>query len=75
LAEGEWAKASGYRSGDNPVDGVTKVLPKHRQAPSHHAALPYGQVPAFLEALRETDAGESTKLAFEFLNPHGGANE
>src|SRR5690349_13228373 len=25
----EWAKASGFREGDNPVDGVSKVLPKH----------------------------------------------
>jgi hypothetical protein len=24
----DWAKASGHRSGDNPVDGVSKVLPK-----------------------------------------------
>ena len=23
----DWAKASGYRTGDNPVDGVTRVLP------------------------------------------------
>jgi integrase len=63
----DWAKASGYRSGDNPVDGLTKVLPRARQAPTHHPALPYAHVPAFVQALRETDAGESTKLAFEFL--------
>lgn len=63
----DWAKASGYRNGDNPVDGVTKVLPKVRQAATHHAALPYAQVPAFLKTLREVDASESTKLAFEFL--------
>jgi len=29
--------------------------------------LPYAQVPAFLKLLRESDAGESAKLAFEFL--------
>lgn len=63
----DWAKASGFRTGDNPVDGVTKVLPKVRPVASHHAALPYAQVPAFLEALREADAAEPTKLAFEFL--------
>jgi len=63
----DWAKASGYRTGDNPVEGLTKVLPKVRQAAEHHAALPYVQVPSFLEALRAADANESTRLAFEFL--------
>lgn len=63
----EWAKASGHRSGDNPVDGVAKVLPRNRQAPAHHSALAFAGVPAFIEELREVDAGVTTKLAFEFL--------
>ncbi len=63
----DWAKASAYRSGDNPVDGVAKVLPRVRQTAAHHAALPYVQLPAFVTGLREADAGLSTKLAFEFL--------
>jgi integrase len=63
----DWAKASGFRVGDNPVDGITKVLPKVRQAAKHHAALPYAQVPAFVELLRLFEANEPTKLAFEFL--------
>jgi integrase len=63
----DWAKASGYRTGDNPVDGITRVLPKVRQVATHHAALPYTQVPAFVQHVRGCDAGEVTKLAFEFL--------
>jgi integrase len=63
----DWAKASGYSSGDNPVDGVTKVLPKVRPSPNHHAALAYVQIPTFLAQLRKTEAGESTRLALEFL--------
>lgn len=63
----DWAKASGFRSGDNPVDGITKVLPRARKAQAHHAALPYAKVPSFLQALRASDAGLSNKLAFEFL--------
>jgi integrase len=63
----DWAKASGFRNGDNPVDGITKVLPKVRPAASHHAALAYGQVPAFVHTLRDANAGESAKLALEFL--------
>ncbi len=62
----EWCKAQGFCSGDNPTQGVTKVLPKHRATHAHHAALPFPQVPAFVQALRESDAGEVVKLAFEF---------
>ena len=62
----EWCKAQGYCVGDNPTQGVTKVLPKQRAAKGHHAALPYQALPAFLHALKEADSGEVVKLAFEF---------
>ncbi len=62
----DWCKAQGFCAGDNPTDGVTKVLPKHRTAPVHYAALPYPHVAAFLETLRAANARESVKLAFEF---------
>lgn len=63
----DWAKASGYRTGDNAVDGLTKVLPRVPQRAAHHAALSYAHVPAFIEELRRSDANGSTKLGFEFL--------
>ena len=62
----EWCKAQGFCTGDNPTQGVTKVLPKQRAANVHHAALPYPALPAFLHALRDADSGEVVKLAFEF---------
>ena len=62
----DWAKAAGHRSGDNPVEGIKRVLPRHKTSAKHHAALPYREVPAFLRKLRETDANPLTKLAFEF---------
>ena len=62
----EWCKAQGYRTDDNPTQGLTKVLPKQRVARGHHAALPYQNLPAFVQALREADAGDVVKLAFEF---------
>ena len=62
----EWCKAQGYCQGDNPTQGVKKVLPKHRLTNDHHAALPFQQVPAFVQALRASGAGEVVKLAFEF---------
>ena len=63
----EWCKAQGFYSGDNPTDGITKVLPKHRGPRGHHAALPYPDVPAFLKDLRRADASGTVKLAFEFM--------
>ena len=62
----EWCKAQGYRTDDNPTQGLTKVLPKQRVAKGHHAALPYQNIPAFVQALREADAGDVVRLAFEF---------
>jgi integrase len=64
----QWSKAQGFTTGDNPVEGLTKVLPRHRETRTHHPALPYAAVPAFIEALHESDViGEVVKLAMEFL--------
>ncbi|MBL0407241.1 tyrosine-type recombinase/integrase [Microvirga aerilata] len=63
----DWAKAAGFRSGENPVEGVEKGLPKQNGRDSHHEAMSYGQVPAFIKNLRASDAGETTRLALEFL--------
>ena len=64
----DWAKASGYYTGDNPTDGITKVLPKHKGDKQHHAALPFADVPAFLAALRaEPRTSAVIRLAFELL--------
>ncbi len=62
----DWAKASGFRSGDNPVDGVAKVLPKHNLKQEHHPALPYMELSTFIQTLREYE-GVSSRLALEFL--------
>ena len=43
------------------------MLPKHRGAPRHHAALPYHAVPAILRTLQAAEASEASRLAFEFL--------
>jgi len=61
----DWCKAQGYCSADNPTTGVTKVLPKHREAKGHHAALPFQEVPAFIQDLRDADSGLAVRLAFE----------
>ncbi|WP_373866193.1 tyrosine-type recombinase/integrase [Methylorubrum extorquens] len=63
----DWAKAAGYRSGENPIEGVAKGLPKQSDRDQHHAALPYAQVPSFIVQLRAAEASEGSRLAFEFL--------
>ncbi|WP_210485542.1 tyrosine-type recombinase/integrase [Microvirga antarctica] len=63
----DWAKASGFRDGDNPVEGVQKGLPRQNGRGSHHDAMAFGEVAAFVQTLRSSDAGEITRLALEFL--------
>jgi integrase len=63
----DWARASGLRSGDNPVDGVSRVLPKQKDTETHYAALPYIKIASFIKKLREENASEPAKLAFEFM--------
>ena len=63
----DWAKAAGHRSGENPVDGVGKGLPKQAERVKHHAALPYAETPAFVQRLREQGGAETARLAFELL--------
>ena len=60
----DWCEAQGFRSGVNPTQNLTKVLPKPRRVQTHHAALAYPQLPAFIMALHEADASEVVKLAF-----------
>ena len=63
----DWAKTAGYRTGDNPVEGVERGLPRQTGKAAHHAALPYAEVPAFVAKLRSSDQGMIARLAFEFL--------
>lgn len=62
-----WAKAAGHRSGENPIEGVAKGLPKQGDRDEHHAALPYARVTGLIAQLRATEASEGSRLAFEFL--------
>ena len=63
----DWAKAAGHRTGENPINGIAKGLPKQPKRKSHHAALPYPEVNSFITNLRNAGANKSTRLAFEFL--------
>jgi integrase len=53
----DWAKVSGYRSGENPArwrGNLDKLLSKRSRTRSvkHHRALRYDELPTFMQALR-----------------------
>ena len=62
----DYAIASGWRS-DNPAAAVASALPRRARVKRHHPALPYGEVPAALKAIRQCTAERSTRQAFEFM--------
>jgi integrase len=64
----DWAKTSGFRTGENPVDGVGKGLPRQPERKGHFTAMAYQDLPGFIARLREHDGpGEYARLALEFL--------
>ncbi len=52
----DWAVAKGYRDGPLAMAVIDKSLPRQRQRVKHHAALPYGDLPTFLAALRSKES-------------------
>jgi integrase len=65
-----YAKASGYRSGDNPASWkghLKDLLPSNGNAVEHLAALPYSELPAFMLALRERESISAHALEFTIL--------
>jgi integrase len=66
----DWAKAQSYRDGENParwkghLDHLLAATPKAERV-QHHAALPYGELPAFAADLRARP--QTGPRALEFL--------
>jgi integrase len=68
----DWAKASGYRSGENPArwrGHLDHLLPARSkvQGVKRHAALPYGAVPALMADLAKNDHIAARGLEFTIL--------
>ncbi|MBI3041472.1 MAG: integrase arm-type DNA-binding domain-containing protein [Betaproteobacteria bacterium] len=68
----DWAKARGYRSGENPArwkGHLNQLLPtlskKHRV--KHHKAMPFSEVGAFVARLRELSSVAARCLEFTIL--------
>jgi integrase len=65
-----YAKASNYRSGDNPAawSGHLKdLMPANGKTNGHHAALPYAELPAFMTDLRQREGTPARALEFTIL--------
>jgi hypothetical protein len=67
----DWARVSGHRSGENPAGNLDKLLPKQSKVRKvrHHPAMPYDDLPAFLQKLRKQDGNTARALEFCILTP------
>lgn len=68
----DWAKARGYRSGENPArwkGHLSNLLASRKRLRSiqHHPALPYDELPAFIEKLRNESGTPSRALELVIL--------
>jgi integrase len=67
----DFAKANKLRSGENPAmwrGNLAMILPKRpKLSRSHHAALPYQDVPPFLAKVRESNGVTAAALEFTIL--------
>jgi integrase len=57
----------GIRERASPCTGIADELGKQGDVVEHHRALPYADVPAFIQKLRTCNSNTVTKLAFEWL--------
>lgn len=61
----DWSYANGFRSTEAPLRSIGRGLPKQPKKDGHFAAMPYEEVPAFLNHLRSKE--NVSRLALEFL--------
>ena len=62
-----WACAKGFRETEAPMMAIKKGLPRQPRRDRHFAAMPYGDVPAFMASLRTGNQITISRLALEFL--------
>ncbi|MEP2153353.1 MAG: Arm DNA-binding domain-containing protein [Roseobacter sp.] len=51
----DWARTAGFTTGENPVVGIERGLPKHTAKPKHHAAMLFADVRAACSIWCELD--------------------
>jgi integrase len=50
----DWAIAAQHRTAGNPVSGIETALPKQPKSDSHHAAMPFEDVPQLFSQIGDT---------------------
>ena len=63
----DWAHAKGYRPHEAPLRAINKGLPRQPRRDNHMAAMPYEDVPAFMDKLRKSDTIGRLALRFTIL--------
>lgn len=68
----DWARAREYRQGENPArwrGHLENILPKRSKVArvKHHDAIPYAELPAFMEQVRSNPAISARALEFTTL--------
>ena len=68
----DWARVRGYREGENPArwrGHLDKLLPAPSKVKKviHHPSLPYGELPAFMELIRQKESISARALEFAIL--------
>ncbi len=72
----DWCMVSGFRTmlvngmsvtQPNPCESIRMALPKQNRTEGHHEALPFSELPDFIQKLRVSNSALAVKLAFEFL--------
>lgn len=64
----DWAVAKGLREYPLPMAIINKSLPKPPKTDNHFAAMPFTDIPAFLEKMKEKSGMGALALRFTVLN-------
>lgn len=60
----DWANASGYHEGRNPMDTAIELLPKQTRIAGNRAALPHKHIPDFMVQLAKGEGFAALALRF-----------
>lgn len=63
----DWAKGNGFYPNENPLNGVTKSLPRVSVNPEHMAAMHWQTLPTFMEDLEDREGVSARTLEFIIL--------
>lgn len=63
----DWAKGAGHYAQENPVNGLTKALPRQKKSDRHMPSMNWQKVPQFVGDLQDRDGVSARTLEFIIL--------